>query len=359
MEIKEIVTFVVPAYNAEKTIARTIESILHQTDARWKLIIVNDGSVDATDVICKRYSEENKNKIHYIYQENRGLGGARNRGMQLVDTAYVSFLDSDDWLMPQYVEKLAENLEKHNDQKIEIIMTLPQIFHESSKAVKDWYDKSLFEEIFSEDGDVIDPQEKTQIYRFEVNQCRKVLRMDFVRRINFRFREKVKWEDVYPHFYLLSKCRTCMGIGGTGFYYRIGSSSQITASRGKERLDLLIVFEDLLQYISEENRKDLYFPAMRVMIRFSIWCIRMADIDHRKLLVNKIHCLFKGLPSGYYMGFIKGTGKNCTKADARQYLLFMLAIRFRFFHFVFYDYLWQDMCEKMIKRLLGAGERVA
>lgn len=65
-----------PAYNAEKTIKRTIESILHQTDPHWKLIIVNDGSVDGTEIICKKYSEENKEKIQYIFQENRGLGGA-------------------------------------------------------------------------------------------------------------------------------------------------------------------------------------------------------------------------------------------------------------------------------------------
>lgn len=349
----------VPAYNAEKTLARTIESILHQTDDRYKLILVNDGSTDRTDEICRSYLAEKNDKIRYIPQENRGLGGARNAGMRLIDTPYVSFLDSDDWLMPQYVEKLIRQLEGHKGKNIEMIMTLPQIYHEGSRAVRDWYDKDLFEKVFTCEGEIIDPQVKTDIYRFEVNQCRKILQMDFVKKVDFSFREKVKWEDVYPHFYLLSQCTSCMGISEIGFYYRIGSSSQITASRGADRLDLLIVFEDLLQYINREGRRDLYFPAMRVLVRFSIWCIRMADIDHRRVLVNKIHYLFKGLSSRYYMELVKGTRKNCTKADARQYLLFMTAIRFRIFNFIFYDYLWQDMCEKMIKKLLRAGERVA
>lgn len=323
------------------------------------MIIVNDGSVDGTETICKRYLEENTNRIHYIFQENRGLGGARNRGMQFADTAYVSFLDSDDWLMPQYVEKLADYLEKHKEQKAEIILTLPQIFHEGSKVVKEWYDKSLFEEIFSEDGMIVNPQEKRGIYRLEVNQCRKVLLMDFVTRINFVFREKVKWEDVYPHFYLLSQCSACMGISETGFYYRIGSNDQITASRGKDRLDLLIVFEDLLQYISKENKKDLCFPVMRVMVRFSIWCIRMADVDNRRKLVDQIHSIFRKLPGEYYTALRRGVKGSCPGADALQYLLFVAAIRFRPFRFIFYDYLWQDIGEKMIKKLLGAGERVA
>ncbi|MDE6203377.1 MAG: glycosyltransferase family 2 protein, partial [Lachnospiraceae bacterium] len=240
----------VPAYNAEKTLARTIESILHQTDDRYKLILVNDGSTDRTDEICQSYLAEKNDKIRYIPQENRGLGGARNTGLRFVDTPYVSFLDSDDWLMPQYVEKLIWHLDRHKGENIEMIMTLPQIFHEGSRAVRDWYDKDLFDEIFTSEGEIINPGEKEDIYRFEVNQCRKVLHMDFVKRVNFSFREKIKWEDVYPHFYLLSQCTACMGISEIGFYYRIGSSSQITASRGADRLDLLIVFEDLLQYIN-------------------------------------------------------------------------------------------------------------
>ena len=105
-----------PAYNAEQTIARTIESILHQTDTRYKLIIINDGSTDHTEAICKRYLEGNEDKVHYLFQENRGLGGARNHGMRLVDTPYVSFLDSDDWIMPQYVEKIIWHLDKNKDK---------------------------------------------------------------------------------------------------------------------------------------------------------------------------------------------------------------------------------------------------
>lgn len=357
--IKEVVTFIVPAYNAEKTLERTIESILHQTDGRYKLILVNDGSVDGTDKICQCYLSQNREKICYISQENRGLGGARNAGLKIVETPYVAFLDSDDWLKPQYVEKLIFHLDRHKGKDIEMIMTLPQIFHEASRVVCDWYDKELFEDIFSQEGEIVNPQEKAALYRLEVNQCRKILKMDFVKKIKFSFRENVKWEDVYPHFYLLSKCTSCMGIGEIGFYYRIGSSEQITASRGADRLDLLIVFEDLLNYIEKEDRTDLYFPVMRVLIRFSIWCIRMTDIDHRKLLVNKVHGLFKKFSFSYYKKFVQEIGKNCTKADARQYFLFMWAIRCRIFNFIFYDYLWQEMCEKIIKKILGAGERVA
>jgi glycosyltransferase involved in cell wall biosynthesis len=94
------ITFVVPAYNTQHTISRTIDSILGQTDDRYRIIIVNDGSTDNTEKICEEYAKKYPQKINYVYQENRGLGGARNHGIQLTDTRYISFLDSDDWLMP-------------------------------------------------------------------------------------------------------------------------------------------------------------------------------------------------------------------------------------------------------------------
>ena len=86
------ITFVIPAYNTEHTISRTLESILRQTDQHYEVIIVNDGSSDHTEDICKKYAEEYPDKICYIYQENRGLGGARNHGMRLAGREYVAFL---------------------------------------------------------------------------------------------------------------------------------------------------------------------------------------------------------------------------------------------------------------------------
>ena len=94
----------------------------------------------------------------------------------------------------------------------------------------------------------------------------------------------MKWEDVYPHFYLLSRCRLCMGIS-TGFYYRIGEGTQTTACTGSERLEILQVFGDLERFLQREE-ESLIFPVMRVIVRFAFWCIRMADVETREVLVN-------------------------------------------------------------------------
>lgn len=352
MDLAELqITFVVPAYNSQATIDRTIKSILRQTDDRYKIIIINDGSTDNTESICKSYEKQYPQKITYLLQENRGLGGARNRGLELTQTQYVSFLDSDDWIMPQYVENILCTLEKNTDGLPEIIMTLPQVYNENSKIVTEWYDKKLFEEIFTNDGQCVNPQTDARILQTDVNQCRKLLNMDFVRKTCFRFREHVKWEDVCPHFYLLSKCQCCMGIRSTGFYYRKGNNSQITASRGADRLDLIIVFDELLQIlkspgINKVSRMHLRKAAVQLMISFAREGIRMADENTRKKLVIELNRIFRKIPKSWY-GSI-----NASYREKLRYRLFWAGIRNRIFCKWFFDYIYQYATEEFVKKFI-------
>lgn len=358
--MKETITFIVPAYNAEATIRRTIDSILCQTAENYRIIIVDDGSQDGTGIIGRQYAAGWPDRITYLYQENKGLGAARNRGMELVETGYLSFLDSDDWLMQDYVERIGFCLEQyHKLQMPEMILVLPRIYDERRKAYSDWYDRERFERIFPEDGTVIDPDEALEVYQLEVSMCRKVVRADFLRRISFRFPEGIKWEDVVPHFYLLSHCRFCMGIRSTGFCYRIGVRGQITASRGRDRLDILTVMEELLSFLAQGGYEKLIFPVMRVIIRFSVWCIRMADCEVQAELVERLHQLYCRMPSAYPEILWREAKKQYPLADALQYRLFWTSVRYRCFHFIWKDYLWQEICSRIVKKVLHAKERVS
>lgn len=356
------IAFVIPAYNTAQTISRTIESILCQSDRNCEIIIVNDGSSDQTEAVCKKYEKKYPDRIHYVYQENRGLGGARNHGMRLVSREYVAFLDSDDWLMPGYVETVMAQLGRQTAAHPEIILTLPQIYDENSRKVCEWYDAALFRELFKEDGQIINPQENEKILLSDVNQCRKILQMNFVNRIHFRFREQVKWEDVYPHFFLLSRCRSCMGIGSVGFYYRKGSSQQITASRGADRMDLLTVYQDLLNYMKDpalprETAARLVFPVMRILTGFSMEGIRMADTDTRQKLVQELSVFFRTIPGRWYREWRKGCRKYGFGKERIRYRLFQAAIKHRWSCRWFEDYLYQEAAETLIKRLFRMDQR--
>ena len=102
---KKLVSIIIPTYNTEKYIGNCIESVIKQTYHNLEVIIVNDGSEDNTlEIITKARLRDNR--IVVINQENNGPSAARNAGLKICRGDYVFFLDSDDWLIPNCIEKL-------------------------------------------------------------------------------------------------------------------------------------------------------------------------------------------------------------------------------------------------------------
>lgn len=110
-----LVSVIMPAYNADKTIGRAIESVLNQTYSNIDLIIVNDGSTDKTSEVVRQYYDT---RIVLINQPNKGLSGARNSGLEKVKGDYVAFIDSDDWYENDYVERLVSSISTTHSQLV-------------------------------------------------------------------------------------------------------------------------------------------------------------------------------------------------------------------------------------------------
>ena len=87
-------SLIVPVYNVQKYIEKCISSILDQDYANYEIIIVDDGSTDKSAEIIDRIANLNRDKIVSIHQENKGLGGARNTGLEKATGKYVWFIDS-------------------------------------------------------------------------------------------------------------------------------------------------------------------------------------------------------------------------------------------------------------------------
>lgn len=98
---------IVPVYNVERYINRCIHSVLNQTFDVYELILVDDGSTDQSGVLCDEWAERDK-RIHVIHKKNGGLSSARNAGLDVARGEYVTFIDSDDVVHPQYLEYLLE-----------------------------------------------------------------------------------------------------------------------------------------------------------------------------------------------------------------------------------------------------------
>lgn len=107
--MKPIVSVIIPVYNSQKTIRRCIESLLSQTLSNFVIYIVDDGSIDNTLKIIEKFVHDNR--IHVSTQRNKGVSVARNRGLKQVRTKYVTFVDSDDYVSPRYLERLVGGIE--------------------------------------------------------------------------------------------------------------------------------------------------------------------------------------------------------------------------------------------------------
>lgn len=101
---KSIVSVIIPTFNSEKTIIRCLNSILNQTISNYHIYIVDDGSTDGTIDILKKY--EKSAKINIIYKNNEGVSVARNVALNRVNTKYVTFLDSDDYVNKKYLQDM-------------------------------------------------------------------------------------------------------------------------------------------------------------------------------------------------------------------------------------------------------------
>lgn len=109
-------SFVMPVYNVEDYLAETIESVIAQTmdfEENVEIILINDGSPDNSEEVCLRYKEQFPDNIKYIKQDNAGVSAARNRGIKEASGKYVSFLDSDDKLSSNALEKVYGFFEAH------------------------------------------------------------------------------------------------------------------------------------------------------------------------------------------------------------------------------------------------------
>ena len=111
--IEIVLTVIVPAYNAEKTLESCVRSLLGQTYKAKEIIVVDDGSKDNTLSILTKLSKSNKD-IKIIHQENKGVSAARNIALNNVspETTHICFVDADDTVKPNFLKYFVENIEK-------------------------------------------------------------------------------------------------------------------------------------------------------------------------------------------------------------------------------------------------------
>ena len=100
-----VISVIVPVYNVEKYLTNCVNSIIKQTYEELEIILINDGSSDNSGIICDDFSKKD-NRIKVIHKENGGLSDARNVGIDIATGELITFIDSDDYISKNMLEKL-------------------------------------------------------------------------------------------------------------------------------------------------------------------------------------------------------------------------------------------------------------
>lgn len=131
-----LVSLIIPVYNVRLYLKKCLISVVDQTYKNLNVIIIDDGSTDGSGKICDAYADKYSN-VTVFHTENKGLSAARNYGLDHInpETEYIAFLDSDDWMEKDAIQKLYDAASKHNHVTYENIMAIRNyVAHESGEA---------------------------------------------------------------------------------------------------------------------------------------------------------------------------------------------------------------------------------
>ena len=117
MDNNSLISVIIPVYNVKPYLEDALDSVLNQTYRNLEIIIVDDGSNDGSEIMCDDYGNRDS-RVRVIHQRNKGLSGARNTGLSIMQGEAVAFLDSDDAYHPDFINKMARAMVRTNSDVV-------------------------------------------------------------------------------------------------------------------------------------------------------------------------------------------------------------------------------------------------
>ena len=219
-------SFIIPVYNVEQFLAKCLHSIINNDwlQIQYEIVIVDDASPDQSLNIALEFSKQYAN-IKVISQENKGLGGARNTGIKEAKGNYLFFLDSDDFLKPNKIQKIIQTA---LDYKLDIL----EFGAERTDENYNFIDRIFFKQ----DSQILDGLSYLAIYNFENSVCNKLYRKMFLIDNNIEFFEKTYIEDAPFNAEAFSKAKMVKSLPITPVVFYQNRNSITRQKRTGENL---------------------------------------------------------------------------------------------------------------------------
>lgn len=273
------ISFVVPVYNVGKYIAACLDSLKRQDFQDMEVIMINDGSTDDSEAVCRRF-EENDQRFHLINQENKGAAGARNTGIDAARGEWISFVDGDDIIESGFLNK--NQFENYEDSdmvffgysKLEsdgsiIRIPMPKRSGPLPPAASGLLSKYILNPDIPMDEDTFP---KAHVI---TGPCIKFYRTDFLKRNQLRFKSGFSvGEDNYFNFTVYRHAPRCYVSDIYMYIYRQNQNSATNRYNAKSAEVFTAFYNALVDYIENEGAQLEYsnYLAARAVRNFQYCC---------------------------------------------------------------------------------------
>lgn len=238
-----LISVIVPVYNVEKYICKCLESIIDQTYKNIEIILVDDGSTDNSGSICDEYSYRNS-KIKVIHKQNGGLSSARNEGLKSANGDFVTFIDSDDWVVTSYLEEMLLCQQKYDADIVQCNRWFEDERCKKTEKVYLWNNIDAVNALWGE------------YYIPTVNSTCKLIRRTLFD--NLRFTEGMIHEDEMIAHRLLYSINK-MAFMDKDMYCVVRNPQSITRTAySLKKLDILKAYEDRLLFFKAVKEDKIY-----------------------------------------------------------------------------------------------------
>ncbi|MDR2408834.1 MAG: glycosyltransferase [Bacteroidales bacterium] len=266
------VSIIVPVYNIEKYIGKCLNSLVNQTLKDIEIIIVNDGSLDNSDVVINNYKKRYADKIVYIKKKNGGLSDARNTGISYAKGEYIACVDGDDYVTETMYEKLYNSAKKENADLVEC-----NFYNE--------YPNKLV-------GKIIKPYDLKEILiKSRYNAWNKIIKRELLEIYNIRYPISLQYEDVEYFCKLVPYVRKIAFIEEPLYYYvqRDGSIVHIYDERTK---NIFTILDNILMFYKgkgfyEKYKDQLEYVFIKTILGGSFF--RMVKIHDKNTRIQILY----------------------------------------------------------------------
>lgn len=245
------VSVIVPVYNAEKLLARCVDSILNQTYTDYEIILVDDGSTDKSPEICDTYAKNHAN-IRCIHKQNGGISDARNKGIDIAQGKYLMFCDNDDYVEPHWMQTLVKYIEKYPDSLVNCQYTIVDVDGNKDLVKIPGYDEVT--EV---------PISEYYIfykYNYSPNNWIRIFPMEKIKKYNIRFKKipHLIGEDVPFNIDFMKYCKSLVYIPVNGYYWVDNGGSESRNYNPDRYNSIKVLYNYRKPYISEKYMQEYY-----------------------------------------------------------------------------------------------------